>query len=78
MRSFVDLGSLVALRDSEPKRAYYADGYRRHSAHVLINFRLRKFIGGSSREDPGNKRGWYPLDILIALRDSEPKRAYYA
>ena len=57
MRSFVDLGSLVALRDSEPKRAWNAAKYFRHGTHVMINFCLRKFIGGSSGEDMGNKMG---------------------
>ena len=56
---------LTAFRDSEPKRAYNTVKCFRHDAHVMINFRWRKFIGGSSCKDTRNKRGWYPLDTIL-------------
>ena len=71
------IDKIPRLEDSEPKRAYYAEKCVKYDAHVMMGFRKRKSIGGSSIKRTRNKTGWYPLDTVV-LRDSEPKRAYDA
>ena len=68
---------LTAFRDSEPKRAYYAVGCVRYDAHVMMNFCLQKFIGGSAikiRETKEDGIRWIPSSFVWrALRDSNPR-----
>ena len=47
-RGWYPLDILTAFRDSEPKRAYYTVGSLRHETHVMKNFCLQKFFGGSA------------------------------
>ena len=69
------------MRDSEPKRAYNAVGCVRYGAHVMMNFRMRKFAGFCViriRKTKWDGIQWIPSHFVWrALRDSEPKRAYY-
>ena len=69
-------GYLTALRDSEPKRALYAVGRLRYDAHVITNFRRRKFAGFCVIKVNETKSGYpfgYPLFVWRALRDSNPR-----
>ena len=63
------------MRDSEPKRAYYAVGCVRHDAHVMKNFCEQKFFGGSSYSENEKQKRMISVGCFTVLRDSEPKRA---
>ena len=69
------------MRDSEPKRAYYAEERLSHHAHVITNFRVRKFAGFCVIKRTENKAGRYPMDItllcLACLEGLEPPTFWF-